>query len=1510
MWRFLLAGLILSAPILLAEDAAVDLEKPQHERKLTREDANKAAELQQKIEELEDADDYAGASRATDELLSLRKSSQGADHWETVDLQWFRDAQNKIAALTPEKRAGWRKALLGAQEARRLDGKEQLANAQPLWQEYRRWCEQTLGETHPDTASCYNNLAHNLNLLGKNSESLLLYQKALEIRRKVLGEEHPSTGASYNNLASILQDQAKHAEAHPLYQKGLDIRRKVLGEEHPSTADSYNNVASNLGAQAKHVQAMPLHQKALDIRRKVFGEEHPDTADSYNNLASSLDSQGKFAESLPLLQKALDIRRKALGERHRFTADSYNNVAGNLNAQAKYAEARLLYQKSLDIRREVLGEEHPDTASGYNNLAMNLCAQAKYAEAHPLLEKALDIRRKALGEDHSSTADSYNNVASNLQDQGKHAEAHPLYQKALDIRRKVLGEEHSRTADSYNNMASNLDDQGKFTEAQPWYEKAVGIRRRVLGESHPSTAAGYNNLASNLYAQARYAEAQPLFQKALDIWRGTLGEDHPTIARCYNNMAASLLAQGRYVEAQPLFQKALDIRRKALGEEHPDTAVSYNNLGTNLDSQARYAEALPLKQKALDICRKSLGEEHATTATRYGNIAANLHAQGKYAEAQPLFQKSLDIYRKALGEEHPDTARGYSNLAAILDAQAKYAEAEPLYRMALDIRRRMLGEEHPSTALNYTNLAATLNSQGNDAEAQRLHQKALDICLKLFGDDHPDTARGYNNLASILSGREKYAEAQPLYQKALEINRRILGEEHPSTATGYGNVAINLGAQAQFAEAQPLYRKALDIRRKVLGEEHPETADGYSNEAFNLHALSKDSEALVSLGRAIHAHEASRQAGAKNLDRAALETINPRGLLAAILADTKPTAAWEATEMTLARGLLDQHAAQLPTALTSVESVDQLRWRNELNDAQSQILVLATKSTRSDGELKQLEDLIAQRQRAGTKLAEIAVRVSQREVAASEAILAALPAESALMIWVDESDKSGLLQEHWGCVVRPSGEPKWERLPGSGRMSQWTKDEESLSVKLRNMLVSNESSSDVASIAKQVYEQRMAPLMKHLRGVKTLYVVPVNNMAGVPIEALTSDFTISYVPSGTFLARLKEQAQPAGDALLAVADPVFADSANQPIRPSSLPPGGLLITQVVPGGGASAAQIKAGDVLLKYGDTELTDVDKLKEAVAANAAAKTIPVTVWREDAEKPFVRDVAPGKLGVLLEKDPAPFAIANRRKSNAMLLALRGGDWGDLPGTRVEASRIGQLIGTNATVLADSAASEQKLEAMRQAGDLKKYRYLHFATHGEGNNVRAFESALILAQDTLPKDPLPRAGEPFLNGQLSAAEVLEFWKLDAELVTLSACETAVGRQGGGDGPLGFAQAFLTAGARSVCLSLWKVDDTATTLLMDRFYQNLLGKRPGLEKPMGKAGALAEAKNWLRNLPSDEALKLTADMTKGVVRGKGQKALPIVAVPKTDDPATAKTFKPFDHTKYWAAFILIGDPN
>src|SRR5262249_51853641 len=153
-----------------------------------------------------------------------------------------------------------------------------------------------------------------------------------------------------------------------------------------------------------------------------------------------------------------------------------------------------------------------------------------------------------------------------------------------------------------------------------------------------------------------------------------------------------------------------------------------------------------------------------------------------------------------------------------------------------------------------------------------------------------------------------------------------------------------------------------------------------------------------------------------------------------------------------------------------------------------------------------------------------------------------------------------------------------------------------------------------------------------------------------------------------------------------------------------------------------------------------------------------------------------------------------------------------------------------------------------------LGHYGFIHLATHGVIDESISQRSAVILTQTNLP-DPLDQVlnHKPVFDGRLLVREIQRSWELKAELVTLSACETALGRKSGGEGFVGFTQALLMSGARSVCLSLWKVDDKATSLLMTRFYQNMLGKRAGLPKAMPKAEALREAKQWLRNLTVDQ---------------------------------------------------------
>jgi CHAT domain-containing protein len=160
--------------------------------------------------------------------------------------------------------------------------------------------------------------------------------------------------------------------------------------------------------------------------------------------------------------------------------------------------------------------------------------------------------------------------------------------------------------------------------------------------------------------------------------------------------------------------------------------------------------------------------------------------------------------------------------------------------------------------------------------------------------------------------------------------------------------------------------------------------------------------------------------------------------------------------------------------------------------------------------------------------------------------------------------------------------------------------------------------------------------------------------------------------------------------------------------------------------------------------------------------------------------------------------------------MLVLGNPDLGDskfdLPSAQVEAEKIA------------GRAPQGKLLLRRQATEtaLKTgaagFSMLHIASHGIFNTKRPLDSALLLAKDDAN------------DGKLTVGELYSM-RLNADLVTLSACETGLGQVNTGDDVVGLTRGFLYAGASSVVASLWQVDDEATSQLMIRFYAELASK-------------------------------------------------------------------------------------
>src|SRR5437016_2375566 len=179
----------------------------------------------------------------------------------------------------------------------------------------------------------------------------------------------------------------------------------------------------------------------------------------------------------------------------------------------------------------------------------------------------------------------------------------------------------------------------------------------------------------------------------------------------------------------------------------------------------------------------------------------------------------------------------------------------------------------------------------------------------------------------------------------------------------------------------------------------------------------------------------------------------------------------------------------------------------------------------------------------------------------------------------------------------------------------------------------------------------------------------------------------------------------------------------------------------------------------------------------------------------------------------------------SGRALLAMAPSD-AHLPNATAEVRSIGQMFPRGSRVVVGKAATKTLFK--RVAAD---YDYLHLATHGSLNRNVPSLSALELEPDDQN------------DGRLELHEIAEM-KLHARLVTLSACETALGKgyfteTPAGDEFVGMTRAFLGAGSHSVLASLWTVNDESTRILMVKFYKHL--------RQTGGAEALAEAQRETR---------------------------------------------------------------
>jgi len=1439
-----------------------------------------AGSLEQLAEMHEPREEFPAAQKARTEVLAIQEKLHGPGHWRTRQARWAQGDVERLTRLRKEERQQLVAASRFNQEAIDLANAGKYQEAVALARKAAKIRGELLGKQHPDYGTSLNNLGWIYRESKDLTHAESSCREALQVRKDALGNDHPMYAEALNNLGWVYSFQRKPREAEQCFREAAAVNKQASGEQSAGYAISLNNLALLYRDQEDYAKALPLFEQVSAVYKSAFGESHPSYLQSVNNLLSQYqayaqlqEAQDDFASARRLRKAVLAIHTKADGEQHWRTtdarlalekvdllarlsrqdrvvlrqADEQNRRAWDLFRDGKVAEAFAAVQQALEVRRRILGEEHADCADSLNNLALLWEQKGDYEKALPLLQQALSVRKKTLGETHPYYAQSLNGLAFWYQTQKDYAKALAQFQQASEVQKKAVGTTHPDYAQSLNNLAGlcqmyaqSLEDRDDFAAARPLRERLVSIRSELVGEKHWQTTdarkavarlnllAGLsqqelaalrqgdeqNRKAVNFLGTGKSADALVLLQQALAVRKKILGEAQPEYAQSLSNLAQLYAGQGDYAKALPLAQQAVELTKNALGQEHPGYAHSLNNLAQLYHVHGEYAKALPLLQQAVEVNKKALGDGHANYAMSLASLANLYSAQGDNARALPLLQEALLVRKKALGEAHPDYAATLHSLGLLYNDQEDYAKALPLFQQASAICKKALGEESPHYATSLDGLARAYELQGDYATALPLYQQALAICKKALGEASPDYARCLYRLGVLYQEMQDDTKAIPLLKEAAVVAKKALGEGHPNYAKILESLAGSYRAQANYGRGIALDQQTLEMRRKALGEAHPDYAASLSNLALAYHYQGDYARALPLYRQALAAlreqpGEAARpiqKLTAADLRAGSLtvRTLHNYGYCLQESAGPQPSAAQLSAcdhAFALAFGVIDrlrsevlerdesklQHGAQWFNLVPLRIGVCRQLYHLDGNTAHLHDAYTAAEQGRARVFLEQLGKSRADR------LGGVSPELRQREAA----LLARL--------------------KHYDVEIGKESYPetlkrlRQERRQAADELEQLMTKIDKRFPQYAALKQPTPCSLDEARAC--LADNEVALLFALGDQASYLVLVEARPAPDDPAEGIV----VKPMPRSTDIADLVASlADPEVMALPARARTLGSDAYRLLLAPVAYRLRGKNLV-IVPG----EALCQLPFELLIEDHKYLIEKHGIRYAPSLTVLKM---IRQWQAQRQPP--------DRGIWALGDPV-YEPTDRRLEGESLVAAatatQSAAYGQREGRRSLAfsrlrysgaeARAVQALVPRSKVRTDSDATEEAVKFASATGELARYRYIHFATHGILGFDTSQQPALVLS--LVDNDGQPDDEGGVNDGFLRLDEVTRL-KLNADLVVLSACRTGQGRLANGEGVIGLARAFLYAGSRGVVSTLWSVDDKETASLMTSFYGHL----------------------------------------------------------------------------------------
>ncbi len=873
----------------------------------------------------------------------------------------------------------------------------------------------------------------------------------------------------------------------------------------------------------------------------------------------------------------------------------------------------------------------------------------------------------------------------------------------------------------------------------------------------------------------KYEKAVSLFHSVGDTYRQALTLS--SIGNTYAQLNEFRTALGYFKTTISLAQSLSDRRLEASTETF--LGGSYDVLGDVRESLGHYDRALALS--------KETGNRSAE-ASALNNIGKIHNDVADWQNGLEYSLRALPLFR-ALGNQQTE-AIALHNIGLAYSALGEQEKALEYFTQALNLRR--VSKDKEGESLTLSNIGLAFRKSGDLHKALDYYNQALTIQRETGNQALQAVTLDYIGVVSSDLGAP--AKGLDYHQQALGLQLTIGNRQRQAIVLS--NIGTDYSLLGESDKAIEHYNQALSLFRTMDDRNDAAKAlEGLARveqKRGDLNEARKNIEESLALIETVRARSGSQQLRASYL--ASMEKAYEFYVDLLMQQHSKDPGkghdaeALQASERGRARSLMEM-LSEAHVDIREGVGGDLIKRERDVSQslnakAQRQIRLTAQKGNQQEidtlnKEISALEDEYQQVQVAIRKASPAYAALTQPQPLGLKEIQQQLDPNTALLEYSLGEERSYL----WAVTqntLKTYELPKREQIQKAARQVYESLTARSVVKSLETSAQRQEriahADAQFQETATELSKMVLAPAVADL-GTKRLVVVADGALQYVPFAALSMGGQLSIV-----IRQL-----PASGSVNTNSSQLTTDNG---LRTDYKP---LIIAHEVvslPSASALAVQRKS-----------------LANRKAAPKAVAVIADPVFSAGDVR-----VKGGARALGTSEASAPPAVAGMR----IIEHLAGNSAGNLvirrlPFTRQEADQILAVVpgAANLKVL-DFRANR----AIVTNGELSKYRYVHFATHGYLDSERQDLSAIVLSlidEDGRPQDGFLRAHEIYnLN-------------LPAELVVLSACETGLGKEIKGEGLVGLTRGFMYAGARRVVVSLWNVNDKATAELMQRFYRKML---------------------------------------------------------------------------------------